>query len=197
MARIGKSACDQCSYCTEFCPRYLLGYDVQPHKVMRGLGFTLTGEARWNESAELCCACGLCTLYACPEDLYPKEACDSAKGFLREAGIRFVQQKPVNVHPMKEHRRVPLSQLRRRLRVEPLERDTPFDAKSPAPAKVRIKLKQHAGEAAQASVKSGARVKRGQVVGIPPETALGANVHASIDGKVTQVSTDWVEIAAR
>ena len=39
--RIGKSACDQCSYCTEFCPRYLLGYDVQPHKVMRSLGFTL------------------------------------------------------------------------------------------------------------------------------------------------------------
>jgi Na+-translocating ferredoxin:NAD+ oxidoreductase RnfC subunit len=197
MARIGKSACDQCSYCTEFCPRYLLGYDVQPHKVMRGLGFTLTGEARWNESAELCCACGLCTLYACPEDLYPKEACDSAKGFLRAAGMKFVQQKPVTVHPMKEHRRVPLSQLRRRLRVEPLERDTPFDQQSPAPAKVRIKLKQHAGVPAEAVVKQGARVRRGQVVGAPPEAALGANVHASIDGKVTQVSADWVEITAR
>ena len=43
MNHIGKSACDQCSYCTEFCPRYLLGYEVQPHKVMRSLGFTLTG----------------------------------------------------------------------------------------------------------------------------------------------------------
>ncbi len=40
MSRIGKSACDQCSYCTEFCPRYLLGYEVMPHKVMRSLGFT-------------------------------------------------------------------------------------------------------------------------------------------------------------
>ena len=40
MNHIGKSACDQCSYCTEFCPRYLLGYEVQPHKVMRSLGFT-------------------------------------------------------------------------------------------------------------------------------------------------------------
>src|SRR5262249_33616261 len=29
MNHIGKSACDQCSYCTEFCPRYLLGYEVQ------------------------------------------------------------------------------------------------------------------------------------------------------------------------
>ncbi len=43
MHHIGKSACDQCSYCTEFCPRYLLGYEVQPHKVMRSLGFTATG----------------------------------------------------------------------------------------------------------------------------------------------------------
>jgi Na+-translocating ferredoxin:NAD+ oxidoreductase RnfC subunit len=28
---IGKSACDQCLYCTEYCPRYLLGYAVEPH----------------------------------------------------------------------------------------------------------------------------------------------------------------------
>ena len=79
MHHIGKSACDQCSYCTEFCPRYLLGYEVMPHKVMRSLGFTTSGADLWNQWSELCCACGLCTLYACPEDLYPKEACDQGK----------------------------------------------------------------------------------------------------------------------
>ncbi|NIP97811.1 MAG: NADH dehydrogenase subunit, partial [Akkermansiaceae bacterium] len=73
MHRIGKSACDQCSYCTEFCPRYLLGYDVQPHKVMRTLGFTASGKHNWSKWADLCCSCGLCTLYSCPEDLFPKE----------------------------------------------------------------------------------------------------------------------------
>src|SRR6266404_1151427 len=108
MRRIGKSACDQCSYCTEFCPRYLLGYDVQPHKVMRSLGFTATGAGIWNQSAELCCACGLCTLYACPEDLYPKEACDQSKRDLREAGTKYVQKHTPRVHPMKDSRRVPL-----------------------------------------------------------------------------------------
>jgi Na+-translocating ferredoxin:NAD+ oxidoreductase RnfC subunit len=30
-AKIGKSACDQCRYCTEYCPRFLLGYQVEPH----------------------------------------------------------------------------------------------------------------------------------------------------------------------
>src|ERR1035441_10828231 len=47
--------------------------------------------------SELCCACGLCTLYACPEDLYPKEACDRGKHDRRAAGLKFVQQKPVEV----------------------------------------------------------------------------------------------------
>ena len=156
MHRIGKSACDQCSYCTEFCPRYLLGYEVKPHKVMRSLGFTLAGADLWNQSAELCCACGLCTLYACPEDLYPKEACDQSKRDLRAAGIKFVQQKPVEVHPMKEHRRVPLAQLRRRLKIEAYEGETPFAAdRASSAGVVRIMLSQHVGKPATAGRQAG------------------------------------------
>ncbi|HBY59328.1 MAG TPA: NADH dehydrogenase subunit, partial [Solibacterales bacterium] len=180
MSHIGKSACDQCSYCTEFCPRYLLGYDVQPHKVMRSLGFSLTGAQNWNQWGELCCACGLCTLYACPEDLFPKEACDQAKHDLRADGIKFVQQKPVQVHPMKEARRVPLSMLRKRLKVEEYEGETPYDARPHQPERVRLKLKQHAGKAAAAVVAKGDKVKPGALVAAIGEKELGANVHASI-----------------
>lgn len=196
MHRIGKSACDQCSYCTEFCPRYLLGYEVLPHKVMRSLGFTLAGSDLWNQAAELCCACGLCTLYACPEDLYPKEACDRAKQDLRSAGIRFVQQKPVAVHPMKEHRRVPLAQLRRRLKIEEFERETPFASVDHHPRRVRILLKQHAGKPAVPAVREGDRVEAGAPVGRVPEGELGADVHASIPGKVSRVTAEFVEIEA-
>jgi len=196
MNHIGKSACDQCSYCTEFCPRYLLGYEVMPHKVMRSLGFTTTGSEIWNQWAELCCACGICTLYACPEDLYPKEACDMGKRDRRAAGLKFVQQKPVEVHPMKEYRRVPLAQLRRRLQVEDYERETPFEKTDWRPTTARIKLRQHAGETATAAVQEGKKVKRGQVVGRVPEGKLGANVHASIDGKVRAVTPEYVEIVA-
>src|SRR5580700_2374999 len=180
MHRIGKSACDQCSYCTEFCPRYLLGYDVQPHKVMRSLGFTTTGADIWNQWSELCCACGLCTLYACPEDLYPKEACDQGKSDQRAAGMKFVQTKPVAVHPMKEYRRVPLAQLRRRLQVEEYERETPFQDVQHHPAMVRIKMRQHAGQAATPAVEQGQKVKKGQVVGRVERSKLGADVHSSI-----------------
>lgn len=196
MAQIGKSACDQCSYCTEFCPRYLLGYEVQPHKVMRSLSFTLTGGDIWNQWSELCCACGLCTLYACPEDLYPKEACDKGKQDRRAAGLKFVQQAPVEVHPMKEYRRVPLSQLCRRLQVEEYERETPYEQGTSQPAVVRIKLKQHAGQAANPTVQEGKKVKKGQLVGRVEDGKLGANVHASIDGTVRAVTAEYVEVSA-
>jgi Na+-translocating ferredoxin:NAD+ oxidoreductase RnfC subunit len=196
MHHIGKSACDQCSYCTEFCPRYLLGYEVQPHKVMRSLGFTLTGENIWNQSAELCCACGLCTLYACPEDLFPKEACDKAKVDMRANGIKFVQTKPVRVHPMKEFRRVPLSQLRKRLKVEEYETHTPFDPADFHPASVRIKLSQHVGKPASAVVAPGDKVIEGQLVARVDPKDMGVNIHASIGGTVTALTDKYVEIRA-
>jgi Na+-translocating ferredoxin:NAD+ oxidoreductase RnfC subunit len=196
MNRIGKSACDQCSYCTEFCPRYLLGYEVQPHKVMRSLGFTMTGGDIWNQWAELCCACGLCTLYACPEDLYPKEACDQGKQDRRAAGLKFVQARPVEVHPLKEYRRVPLSQLRRRLQIEEYEQAAPFQEVECRPAAVRIKMLQHTGQPAVPVVEEGGKVKRGQMVGRVEDSKLGAHVHASIDGKVRKVTPECVEIVA-
>ncbi|HFB99094.1 MAG TPA: NADH dehydrogenase subunit [Bryobacterales bacterium] len=194
MAHIGKSACDQCSYCTEFCPRYLLGYEVMPHRVMRTLGFTLAGHDNWNQWAELCCACGLCTLYACPEDLYPKEACDQAKADLKAAGIKFEQQRPVKVHPMKEARRVPLAMLRKRLKIEEYESETPFDPVEHAPLRVRLLLSQHVGKPASPVVEQGDSVRLGQVVAEVGEKDLGVNIHASIDGKVAAVTDSYIEI---
>lgn len=192
--RIGKSACDQCSYCTEFCPRYLLGYEVMPHKVMRSLGFTLSGNEIWNKWAELCCSCGLCTLYSCPEDLFPREACDKAKQDMRKAGIKFVQTKEVKVHPMKESRRVPQSQLRKRLKVDQYDVETPYEEVNYKPSKVKIKLQQHIGKAANPIVSLGEFVKEGQVIGIVDEKDLGAFIHASIDGKVTEINNEFIVI---
>ena len=192
--RIGKSACDQCSYCTEFCPRYLLGYQVEPHKVMRSLGFTKTGSAVWNQMAELCCSCGLCTLYACPEDLYPKEACDKAKAEMKAEGIKVIQQRPVKVHPIKEGRRVPLSQLIMKLKLQDYDVEAPFISEKLAIKKVKILLQQHIGKPAKPIVKKGEVVEEGQMIGKIPDGELGANIHASISGKVSEVTSESISI---
>ncbi len=195
--RIGKSACDQCSYCTEFCPRYLLGYNVQPHKVMRSLGFTRTGAGMWNQMAELCCACGLCTLYSCPEDLYPKEACDKAKKEMRVAGIRYVQPVPPKVHPIKNGRRVPLKMLMRKLQLEKYNTHTPFNSEKPKTDNVKILLKQHFGEKSVAVISIGDVVEKNQLIAKVTEGKTGANIHASISGKITQVTEDYIRISTQ
>lgn len=192
--QIGKSACDQCSYCTEMCPRYLLGYDVQPHKVMRSLGFSKSGAELLNQWAQLCCSCGLCTLYACPEDLYPREACDEAKVDLREAGIKFTQTKPLRVHPMKDARRVPSSMLRQRLKIDEYDAHGPYDDTWEEPSEVRLMLSQHVGKPASPVVKAGDRVARGQIVGRCDADALGVNIHASVSGVVKSVDPAYIHI---
>ena len=192
MQRIGKSACDQCSYCTELCPRYILGYDVQPHKVMRSLGFTMTGDQIWNQYASLCCACGLCTLYACPENLYPKEACDTAKVDLKEEGIKWSGRKEVAPHPMYEGRRTPLKQLMKRLGIEEYNHPSRFNQNVRKPKRVTIPLTQHIGAPAQPIVQVGETVKCRQCIGEIPDGKLGARVHASIDGVVKSVNGNIV-----
>lgn len=188
MHGIGKSACDQCSYCTELCPRYTLGYDVQPHKVMRSLSFTATGEDIWNQFAQLCCGCGLCTLYACPEYLFPKEACDKGRADLKAKGIGWEGPRDVQPHPMYEYRRTPLKQLMQRLGVEEYDRPTPFRHIDGSPKRVTIPLSQHIGSASQPVVSLGQSVNRGELIADIPADMLGARLHSSISGIVRDVN---------
>jgi Na+-translocating ferredoxin:NAD+ oxidoreductase RnfC subunit len=192
MHHIGKSACDQCSFCTEFCPRYLLGYDVQPHKVMRSLSFTATGAEIWNQWAQLCCSCGLCTLYACPEDLYPKEACDQAKIDLRAINKSWNGNRNVQVHPIYEGRHVPLQKLIGKLGIEAYDVPAHFVENRFSPGIVRLPLSQHLGISAAPVVSVGQHVRAGEVVADIPEGKLGARIHASIDGRVKSIDSEIV-----
>lgn len=194
-ARIGHSACDQCSYCTELCPRYLLGYDIQPHLVMRSLGFTVMGPEIHNMHALLCCQCGICTLYSCPEALFPREACASGIQDMRKIDKgKWQGNKPLKVHPMHDHRRLPLKQLKNRLGVSKYEAEAEYIELDVKPEKVNIPLKQHVGVAARAVVKSGDKVKRGQLIAGIDDKDLGALVHASIDGTVTAIDDKHIVI---
>ncbi|HUJ44227.1 MAG TPA: 4Fe-4S dicluster domain-containing protein [Opitutaceae bacterium] len=189
---IGKSACDQCRYCTEYCPRFLLGYAVEPHQVMRSLAFTATGAEIWNEWAALCCACGLCTLYACPEELYPKEACDQAKAEMKKADLKWSGSMTVKPHPMRDGRRVPIKTLMKKLHILQYDHAAPLQAGALAPRRVVLPLKQGAGSPNQALVKPGDRVSEGQALGELPEKALGAVVHAPFAASVAEVTANHI-----
>ncbi|MDD5627642.1 MAG: SLBB domain-containing protein [Elusimicrobia bacterium] len=198
--RAGKSTCDQCTLCTELCPRYLLGYDIQPHKVMRSLLFSAPDRKPWSHWALLCCECRLCSLFACPENLNPGDICGFTKGDLAAQKVNW-KSSPLNrgqapkAHPIRPWRQIPVSQLKSRLGLEDYEAEAPLRQEPYAPALVRIPLKQHVGVPARPVVKTGQAVERGDLIGDLPEDQLGAPVHASISGQVTAV-TDFVEITA-
>jgi Na+-translocating ferredoxin:NAD+ oxidoreductase RnfC subunit len=187
-AAIGKSACDQCRLCTEFCPRYLLGYAVEPHQVMRSLAFTATGVEHWNQWATMCCSCGLCTLFACPEELYPKEACDHSKAEMRKAQVKWNGPMTVKPHPMREGRRVPIASLMQRLAIEEYAHDAPWQPRRVAATRLVLPLKQSAGSGGRPLVAVGQTVTAGQVLTQVPDKTLGAVIHAPAASRVTALT---------
>jgi Na+-translocating ferredoxin:NAD+ oxidoreductase RnfC subunit len=193
--RIGRSACDQCRFCTEFCPRFLLGHPIQPHRAMQSLGFATGADVM--VATLYCCECNLCSLYACPEDLDPKNVCVQAKPLARERGLTF-KGDPASItpHPLAEFRRVPMRRLIARLGLGEFNNVGPLVDHSFSPQKVKILLKQHAGAPAVPVVKCGDQVRVGDLLAAPEQGKLGARVHASIDG-VVKVTGDAVFIEAQ
>jgi Na+-translocating ferredoxin:NAD+ oxidoreductase RnfC subunit len=192
--RIGRSACDQCRFCTEFCPRFLLGHPIEPHAAMRSLGFATGADAQ--VATLYCCECNLCTMFACPEDLDPKTVCVQNKPLARERDLTFKgTPESITPHPMAEFRRVPMRRLIAKLGLGEFNNTGPLVDHAFAPRKVNILLKQHAGAPSVPVVKCGDRVQSGDLLAQPETGKLGARIHASIAGVVT-VHRDAIVIEA-
>ncbi len=200
IARIGRSACDQCSFCTELCPRWLLGHPIEPHRAMRSLGFNLVGETNV-VGTQFCSECNLCSLYSCPEDLDPKSVCTQNKRKLVAEKKRW-ENPPFNPQRPEMHlenRKAPMQRLMTKLGLRRFRNVGPLNDNLLPTGRVGIKLKQHLGAPCEPAVSVGQAVKKGQPVGRPPtvdgKPALGAPVHASIDGAVTAVEDGvvWID----
>ncbi|MEW5724549.1 MAG: 4Fe-4S dicluster domain-containing protein [Thermodesulfobacteriota bacterium] len=191
---VTRVACCQCSRCTDLCPRNLLGHSLAPHLIMRSLSAP-RGPAReaWPD-ALICSECGLCEKFACPMMISPREVNAQLKQELLAGGTkRAPGRTEYRPSPFRALRRVPTQRLVQRLGLVRYDVHPEFAEPSAPPAQVALPLKQHLGAPAQPVVKAGDRVKRGDLVGEIPPRALGARVHASIDGKVVAV-TDHVII---
>jgi Na+-translocating ferredoxin:NAD+ oxidoreductase RnfC subunit len=195
IARIGRSSCDQCRFCTEFCPRFLLGHPIEPHRAMQSLGFAEGADAMLAGTL-YCCECNLCTMYACPEDLDPKNVCAHSKPLARERGLVYKgSPESISAHPMAEFRRVPMRRLIARLGLSEYKNTGPLIDHRFRPRRVILPLKQHAGAAALPQVGTGDHVREGDLLAAPEHGKLGARIHASIDGVVT-LAGDSIAIEA-
>ncbi len=196
--RIGHGQCDQCSMCTEMCPRYLLGYPIEPHKVMRTL--LMTGEAKDRGSlwAQYCCECNVCTLIACPEGLDPKSICVDAKQTLRENNLsRTAAELEMlfrPVHPVRKGREVPIPKVYQRLDIKKYDRHAKFLKTESNFKKAVIPMNSHVGAPASPQVSTGQKVKKGDLLANVAEADLGCPVHASVDGAVQLIDAKGIHI---
>jgi Na+-translocating ferredoxin:NAD+ oxidoreductase RnfC subunit len=191
--RQARSACEQCRLCTDLCPRYLLGYDIEPHRVMQAYCYSLfklpTISMVFN-----CCECGLCEQYACPMDLSPKKVCAILKKELSEKGLKPGKKPPKRaVDSFRQDRMLPAQRLAVRLGISEYASEN-GRIHSIEASSVAIPLRQAYGCPSKPIVKVGDRVARGKVIAEPADDKLGLAVHSSIDGKVWKID-DRIHIA--
>ncbi len=198
--KTGHSTCDQCSFCTQLCPRYILGYPIQPHLVMRAL--QMKGEAKdtLDPWAAACCECNVCSLFACPEKLDPKNICADTKLRLREEKRGFTKEQMEeafrDVHPAREGREIPISNLYQRLGLKPYDRKAEFITFDRRISEVMIPLKYNFGKAAKPVVKVGSEVTSGALIASAEESDLSVPVHSSINGIVTKITDKEILVTA-
>jgi len=196
--RQSKAACCQCTYCTELCPRYLLGHDIKPHMIMRQIGYGLDVPEAVIQNALLCSECGLCEVYACVMGLSPQVVNRRIKEMFAAAGFRpeYSGSSP-EVHEMRDFRQIPTGRIQERLQLQQfyergLRRDLHTD-----PRRVEILLRQHIGGSAHPTVQQGDRVKTGTLIAEMVEDGLGSSIHASIDGMVSLIDGERIIIEKR
>jgi Na+-translocating ferredoxin:NAD+ oxidoreductase RnfC subunit len=193
MRFIAKSACTQCSRCTDLCPRYLIGHSLEPHRIMRHLAYNPGMQGEVLEDALICSECGVCEKFACPMMLSPREINAAVKRKLLGDGVkREPKRESYQVSMFNDTRKVPLQRLMQRLEVVQYDTHPLFCEEDIGINQVRVPLQQHLGQAAEPLVEAGDHVKKGDLLGEIPEGALGARVHASIDGVVASVGEEVV-----
>jgi len=192
--RINKTSCEQCRMCTDMCPRYLLGHNMQTHKMLRVINYALEN-VEDQKITYLCCQCNLCELFACPAGLYPRAANQYIKQKLVEKNIRYKPVKTIwSVHNSREYRLLPSKRLVARLGLRDFDKSAPIIELELKPELVNIALNQHVGADAIPVVSVGDHVNVGQLIGKIPENALGAAIHASIHGTVVEIGNAMIVI---
>lgn len=191
------AACCQCSYCTDLCPRHLLGYPINPSEFMRVVSNRTPSDVKPMIDGMFCSSCGLCEAFSCGQGLSPRMLLDAFKGQLRAAGVQPPKDIPLrDVDPAFPYRRVPVSRLTARLGVSQYRKTAPMDEeRAIQPRSVKILLSQHIGAPAVAAVKKGDTVKVGQLVAAAAEGKLSVNIHSSVNGTVKAVTDKfiWIE----
>lgn len=187
LRRRAVSACENCRMCTDLCPRYLLGYPIEPHRIIRAFSYNLSGDVYDSaiRMAYNCSECGICELYACPMNLSPRQLNRYIKIAYKMKG------RPAAIEERREYmteRAVPLGRLIERLAVGDFVVNAEYVSEI-EPECVEVPLTGYVGGDIKPIVKKGDRVEEGQVIAESDnEAGVLFNVaHSPVDGRVVSI----------
>jgi len=195
--RLSKRFCIQCSFCTQLCPRYLLGHPLEPHRIMRAFAYSSDLTLDVFRLAYLCCECGVCSVIACPMGISPMHVNKWLKKELSQKGLRYESgNEQRGPRADRNMRLIPSKNVLRRLGISNYDHYAGYKKfDSTKVQEVRLPLKQHVGNPAVPKVKTGDQVKKGDLIAEVSE-GIGASLHASISGVVKDVTSDMIVIRA-
>jgi Na+-translocating ferredoxin:NAD+ oxidoreductase RnfC subunit len=181
-----ETACCQCTRCTDLCPRYLLGYPLEPHKMVSTAMQAAKVMPNLVISATLCCGCGICESLACSQGISPKAVIDNYKGLLAQNKMRYVGNQPVQAAPERDWRMIPSERWASVLGIAKFDKLAVYKGEDTQFSKVEIPVKQHIGAPSVPCVKEGDTVQKGDIIAQSAD-GLSLPQHASISGTVTFV----------
>ena len=199
MLKQASAACCYCTMCTDVCPRYLLGYSIEVHKILRAASHKEVTNADAFLQSTLCCGCGVCTVIGCQQMLNPQEISMNAKAILAKNGYRREESiAPKEPRKEREGRLVPSETLIDRLGIRKYVKDKVERVYMDFyPETVYIPLQQHVGAPATPVVNKGDSVKKGQMIAKTDEKLLGTTIHSSIEGVVEQINGKEIVIKSK
>lgn len=180
------SCCCQCTACTERCPRALLGYPLEPHKMIRSMTTVAEEDPDLVLTATLCCGCGICEMAACCQGLSPRNVIAQYKKVLAQKGMKYQGREDVVPQECRDARMLPSYRWMSLLGVDGFDVKPQYVPEEYLPDKIFVAYKQHIGAPAVACVAVGDTVKTGDVLA-GKSRGLSISMHSGIDGVVTAV----------
>lgn len=179
-----ETACCQCTRCTDMCPRHLLGYPLEPHKMVRTAMGVAEVLPEMVLSATLCCGCGICESLACNQGISPKAVIENYKGVLAKNKMRFSSSDIYEVRDERDYRMVPSTRWMSMLGITKFDKEAVFNGEYNDFNRVEISLSSHIGAPSIPCVKDGDIVSEGETIA-NQGSGLSLPQHASISGRVT------------
>ena len=179
-----ETACCQCTRCTDMCPRALLGYPLEPHKMVRTAKSAVAILPQMVLSASLCCGCGVCETLACCQGISPKAVINEYKALLAKNKLRYIGKTDVEPAIEREYRMIPSERWASVLGVAKFDKLPKFIGEQKDFSRVEILLRQHIGAPSVPIVKDGDTVQKGDKIANSAE-GLSLPQYASVSGTVT------------